>query len=509
MGTITATIKRIQIPPDKQDRSSIDPEALKQLAQSIDTHGLLQPIVLAQPENGHKDFEWVLVAGERRLRAAQQLGWTEIPALVVEGKALDEVRAVENLQRVDLNAIETAIAVGDLVAEQTDHQLAEAGFASGVADIPARALAAARIAAIDHVAARLGKPAKYIRDQAFMAELDAKTRKLVVDGRLPVPHARELAKVLDADKRYEIALRAAADPRGDGGRQYAWPIADLRREVAKVYQSLAMVPWKLCAEFAGKPACIDCPENSANRPGLFENAAPMYGHAGFKEPAAGICLSRSCFGAKSAAVTRAAGTVARLTVSAAKPAKGKAAAAEPAKPIPEAPVFVQPAKFKTAVAEKVEAAKTARKDGAGKSSVPKVLDAAQEAHSAAQRAHERAVSDWFGECIKIFQNALDSRPWLRVYLGPMSPNADSPKLAKKIKTLLPRVLALQTTPELALLAECVECDKYSSWSEVDWWVLRSGGFFPAIAAGLKVEIPPAPEKPAAAIKGKGRKGGGK
>jgi len=505
MGTITATIKRIQIPPDKQDRSSIDPEALKQLAQSIDTHGLLQPIVLAHPDKGHRDYEWVLVAGERRLRAAQQLGWTEIPALVVEGKALDEIRAVENLQRVDLNAIETAIAVGDLVSEQTDHQLAAAGFASGVADIPARALAAARIAAIDHVAARLGKPAKYVRDQAFMAELDAKTRKLVVDGRLPVPHARELAKVLDTDKRYEIALRAAAEPRGDGGRQYAWPIADLRREVAKVYQSLAMVPWKLDAEFAGKPACIDCPENSANRPGLFENAAPMYGHAGFKEPAAGICLSRSCFGAKSAAVTRAAGTVARLTVSAAKPAKGKAAAAEPANPIPAAPAFVQPAKFKTAVAEKVEAAKTARKDGAGKSSVPRVDDAATAAERKAADAYREAERDWRTRCAQLFQAAVKAQPWVVPFLEPLSRNTDSPRIAKKIAKLLDRVFMLQgnpPSPELGLLVECRECDPVM---DVDWWSLDE--FFPRIAAGLKVEIPPAPEKPAAATKG--RKGGAK
>lgn len=506
MATIKATIKRIQIPPYKQDRSSIDPEALKQLAQSIDTHGLLQPIVLAHPDKGHH-YEWVLVAGERRLRAAQQLGWSEIPATVVEGKALDEIRAVENLQRVDLNAIETAIAVGDLVSEQTDHQLAAAGFASGVADIPARALAAARIAAIDHVAARLGKPAKYVRDQAFMAELDAKTRKLVVDGRLPVPHARELAKVLDADKRYEIALRAAADPRGDGGRQYAWPIADLRREVAKVYQSLAMVPWKLDAEFAGKPACIDCPENSANRPGLFENAAPMHGYAGFKEPAAGICLSRPCFGAKSAAVTRAAGTVARLTVSAAKPAKGKAAAAEPAKPIPDAPAFVQPAKFKTAVAEKVEAAKSARKDGAGKSSVPRVMDAAQAADRKALEGYEAAFNKWLDKATRPLRKALDAQPWLSAFLEPISGECTDHKKRKQIDALMERLPKVDaTTPEMVLLAECQALNPYSGPS---WHWLARAGLLPAVAALLKVEIPPAPEKPAAPAKGKGRKGGGK
>jgi ParB/RepB/Spo0J family partition protein len=509
---VTARIDQIQIPPDKTDRGAIDPAAIAELAASIAAVGLLQPVLVTIPAKP-MGLQYALVAGERRLQAAKSLGWNEIPAILVPDPDVELMRASENLQRVDLNAVEAAVVIGDMLEDQVERELDAVGFAKGTADIPAPALATARIAAVKVLAARMGKPEQYIRDHAFMAELDSKTRKLLVDGRLPVPHARELAKVLDPDKRYEIALRAAADPRGNRGREYAWPIADLRREVAKVYQSLAMVTWKLDAPFAGKPACSECPENSANKPGLFEIAAPVHGWSAFKEPAAGICLSRACFGAKSAAVTRAAGTMARLTISATKPAKGKTAATVPSEAAARlqrsqiVPAFVQPAKFKTAVAEKVDAAKTARKDGAGKSSIPRVDDAAKAAERKLEQAHQKAESEWRSKCVKIFEAAIEARPWLRPFLEPLSRNADSPKIAKKIPPLLDRVFALQMdppSPEITLLGECHAFDQFT---DIDWWVLATAGFFPAIASGLKLEIPPAPVKPAAATpaKGKGKK----
>ena len=350
-------LDHIQIPPDKTDRAHLDQAGMDELAASMSSVGLLQPIVVAP--TSVLGFRYVLIAGERRLRAARQLKWDKIPALVV-ADADDEVdlcratenlqrlcRATENLQRLDLNAIETALVVGQMLDDTTADILADQG-AEG--DVKHTVLVAAQIAAVKRIAGRMGKPERWVRDQLFLHDLDKTTRQLVIDGRLPVRHARELAKMADPEERADLAKRCAAHAKGG---EYAWPFDLLKREVAKRYRTLSSVPWKLDAEFAGKPACTDCPQNSANKPGLFEHAAPAAGYSSFKEPAAGVCLNPGCFGAKSAAVTRAASTNARLTVSAAKVAKGKTPPDKPVK-MPTTPDFVQPAKFKAAVADRVD-----------------------------------------------------------------------------------------------------------------------------------------------------------
>lgn len=101
----TAPIDRIALNP-YQPRKDFDPEALEALKQSISTHGLLQPVVVRDTGDGYQ-----LIAGERRLRAAKEVGWTEIPVHVVDlnDQAVFEAALVENVQRSDLNPIEKAI----------------------------------------------------------------------------------------------------------------------------------------------------------------------------------------------------------------------------------------------------------------------------------------------------------------------------------------------------------------------------------------------------------------
>ena len=115
-----------QIIPNRfQPRQRFDPTAISELAQTIEEHGLLQPIVLRQYETDHYE----IIAGERRFRAVNSLKWTEVPA-IVEEMSDDETASmalIENLQREELSAIEEAHAYQQLMAlnHMTQAQLAE------------------------------------------------------------------------------------------------------------------------------------------------------------------------------------------------------------------------------------------------------------------------------------------------------------------------------------------------------------------------------------------------
>ncbi len=96
-------------PNPHQPRGSMDPTALEELAASIREHGVLQPLIVTR---GEREGEFVLVAGERRWRAAQQAGLERVPVLVREVTAQEqlELALIENIQRADLNPLEEAEA---------------------------------------------------------------------------------------------------------------------------------------------------------------------------------------------------------------------------------------------------------------------------------------------------------------------------------------------------------------------------------------------------------------
>ncbi len=107
-------------PNPYQPRQEFDPAELEGLADSVRTHGVLQPVVVRVA--GHR---YQLVAGERRLRAVQLLGWQNIPVRIVEldDQQTCELALVENLQRKDLNAIEKALAFERYLSQyQTTHE---------------------------------------------------------------------------------------------------------------------------------------------------------------------------------------------------------------------------------------------------------------------------------------------------------------------------------------------------------------------------------------------------
>ncbi|MBR2041115.1 MAG: ParB/RepB/Spo0J family partition protein [Oscillospiraceae bacterium] len=122
-----STVRLSEIEPNlSQPRKDFDEEALGELADSIAAHGILQPLLIRPTKNGM----YQIVAGERRWRAARLAGLSEVPALIRElsDEETDKVALIENLQREDLNAVETAEGYKRLMDKygMTQEQLSDA-----------------------------------------------------------------------------------------------------------------------------------------------------------------------------------------------------------------------------------------------------------------------------------------------------------------------------------------------------------------------------------------------
>src|SRR5262245_35275927 len=100
-------ISKLQ-PNRNQERKLFDEKALSELANNIKRNGMLQPLIVTPTQNGK---EFIIIAGERRWRAAQQAGFTHVPAIVRSAQKLEqfEIALIENVQRVDLSPLEQAV----------------------------------------------------------------------------------------------------------------------------------------------------------------------------------------------------------------------------------------------------------------------------------------------------------------------------------------------------------------------------------------------------------------
>jgi ParB family chromosome partitioning protein len=187
-GLRTLDIESIH-PSSKQPRKHFDDSRLDELAESIRSQGIIQPLVVRVREGG--GFE--LVAGERRWRAAQPPGLHQVPAVVrevAESQAF-EMALVENLQREDLNPIEEAEGYQRLVAEF--------GYTQ------------------ESLSARVGKDRSTVANALRLLKLPPVVRGMVIEGRLNMGHARALLG-LESDPAIERLARQAAS-RGLSVRQ--------------------------------------------------------------------------------------------------------------------------------------------------------------------------------------------------------------------------------------------------------------------------------------------------
>ena len=169
-------------PNSNHPRKTFDEDKLNELAASIEEHGLIQPLVLRKAEKGYE-----IVAGERRWRAARKIGIREIPCIVRE--LTDEenmlLAIIENMQREDLNPIEEAEGIRQMIETYGLTQ--------------------------EEVSKSVGKSRPYIANSLRLLRLPETVRKYIEDGSLSTGHAKAIAAVSDEKKQIELAEVAIRD----------------------------------------------------------------------------------------------------------------------------------------------------------------------------------------------------------------------------------------------------------------------------------------------------------
>ena len=184
-----------QIDPNRdQPRRSFDEEGLKELAASIEAVGVLQPIIVAPSGD-----RFTIIAGERRYRASRLAGLDEIPAIVRDWDSQRRLEAalIENLQRDDLNPVEEAMGVRQLMDE--------AGLTQ------------------EKAAERLGKSRPAVANLLRLLTLPESVKQLLAEGKLSAGHARALVTV---DPRRQVQLANLTVQQG-------WSVRQLERICAQ------------------------------------------------------------------------------------------------------------------------------------------------------------------------------------------------------------------------------------------------------------------------------------
>lgn len=172
-------IKVMDIEPNRdQPRRNFDEDALDELASSIKTYGVLQPILVNK-----KDDYYEIVAGERRWRAAKKAGLTEMPCIIKDdltSKSNKEIALIENLQRVDLNPIDKAKGLKELIDDygMTQQELADS----------------------------IGISRSNIANSIRILNLDPRVIELAQMGKITEGHCRNLVMIEDPDKQYKAAI---------------------------------------------------------------------------------------------------------------------------------------------------------------------------------------------------------------------------------------------------------------------------------------------------------------
>ena len=163
-------------PNPYQPRKIFKEEALEELASSIKSQGVFQPIIIKKSIKGYE-----IIAGERRVRASKLAGLEKIPAIVRQftDEQMMEIGLLENLQREDLNAIEEAYAYKSMIQSLDITQ--------------------------DELAAKVGKSRSHVTNILGLLRLPKPVQNLVVTEKMSMGHARVLSKLEDEEKIIELA----------------------------------------------------------------------------------------------------------------------------------------------------------------------------------------------------------------------------------------------------------------------------------------------------------------
>lgn len=175
-GVLEIDINKIK-PNPNQPRKNFDQDALNELAASIKVHGIVQPIVLNQQPDG----QYLIIAGERRWRAANICGLKTVPAVIKNytDKQIKEISIIENLQREDLNPIEAAKAIKELMDEYGLTQ--------------------------ETVSDRIGKSRSNVANTLRLLSLYPDVMEMVEKGKISSGHARCLVVIEDPKEQIRLA----------------------------------------------------------------------------------------------------------------------------------------------------------------------------------------------------------------------------------------------------------------------------------------------------------------
>lgn len=163
---------------EQQPRKYFDQQKISELSQSIKDHGIIQPLVLKQEGN-----KYIIIAGERRWRAAKLAGIQEIPAIImdVSNREVMEISLIENIQRQDLNPIEEAKAFNRLIKEfNLTHE---------------------------ELSLKIGKSRTAITNTMRLLNLDDRVQQYLMESVISEGHGRALLAILDKDLQYKIAQK--------------------------------------------------------------------------------------------------------------------------------------------------------------------------------------------------------------------------------------------------------------------------------------------------------------
>lgn len=201
----TAAEEVVKIPIDKiipnrfQPRTVFDEEKIEELARTIHTHGVIQPIVL-RPST-EKEGMYEIIAGERRYRAMKKLQWEEVPAIVrmLNDKETASIALIENLQREELTAIEEALAYQQLLEL---HSLTQEALAQ-----------------------RLGKGQSTVANKLRLLKLPQFVQDAILNREITERHARALISI--KDEQLQMQLIAAV-------KEEDWNVRRLEEEIYQI-----------------------------------------------------------------------------------------------------------------------------------------------------------------------------------------------------------------------------------------------------------------------------------
>ncbi len=263
--------------PRPQPRRRFEEASLKALAESVRAHGVLEPLLVRPLGEG----KYEIVAGERRYRAAQMAGLSEVPVVVLEGldeKAAAAIALMENLQREDLNPYEETVGVLDLLAlelgkgreevvrllQQMRHAK-RGNIAHNVMGTPE----AQRVEEVFRLLGRMGWES-FVQNRLPLLNLPQDLQEALLEGAIPYTAALELKKVKDESLRRDLLEEARA----------GLSLRDLKARVrAALKKEKASRPWP--KEVAAKLARLDLealpPEKRVKLEALLEGLKELLG----------------------------------------------------------------------------------------------------------------------------------------------------------------------------------------------------------------------------------------